>query len=323
MCQLLPDTILLHTVACKLVSVCWHRSPFFSVTLLKQPYAVCLHVSLWVEETTSPGRSFSCHTVSPRQSEGPGAPARWGSPRGFPEIRQAVREGHAPGLLPGSLPSFLSAWRLLAFISGCLWFPHGSNILAWELGAASVQRHAKPIPWCACFHPYGFGWCQNIPHVACPVTSGNSRVWQPTISSQTGELTAAPNLWHRTLHVPWNRLLPTHTTKADLHYKPNLPAYNIAATLHCLVLSKMQKGTGGSVRQEGAVPQPAWSPLQPLPSHGSAQQDLKQPLQLTGHSWDFFFLKLSFFSYAAVGSWTHIVRAVSVGFRKWNWMCHW
>lgn len=28
---------------------------------------------------------------------------------------------------------------------------------------------------------------------ACPVTSGNSRVWQLTISSQTGELTAAPN----------------------------------------------------------------------------------------------------------------------------------
>lgn len=113
----------------------------------------------------------------------------------------------------------------------------------------------------------------------CPVTSGNSRVWQPTISSQTGELTPAPNLCHGSLHVPWNRLHPTHTTKAYLHYKPNHPAYNIAATLHCLVLSRMQKGTGGSVRQEGAVPQPGWSPVQALPSHGSAQQYFKQPLQ--------------------------------------------
>lgn len=116
-----------------------------------------------------------------------------------------------------------------------------------------------------------------------PVTSGNSRVWQPTISWQTGELTAAPNPRHRSLHVPWNGLLPTHTTKAYLHYKPNHPAYNIAATLHCLVLSRMQKGAGGSVRQESAVPQPGWSPLQALPSHGSAQQDFKQALQQTGH----------------------------------------
>lgn len=54
----------------------------------------------------------------------------------------------------------------------------------------------------------------------------------------------------RSLHIPWNRLLPTHTTRAYLHYKPNHPAYNIAATLHCLVLSRMQKGAGGSARQE-------------------------------------------------------------------------
>lgn len=31
----------------------------------------------------------------------------------------------------------------------------------------------------------------------CPVTFGNSRAWQPTISSQTAELTAAPNLCQR------------------------------------------------------------------------------------------------------------------------------
>lgn len=158
MCQLLPDTILLHTVACKWVSVCWHKSPFFSITLFKQAYSVCLHVYLWVEETTSPARSFSCS-----HHEQPGALARRGARGGF---QRAVREGQALGLLPGSLPSFLSAWRLLAFISGCLWFPHGSNIPSWELGAARAQRPAEPIPWCACFYPNGFGWCQTIAHIA-------------------------------------------------------------------------------------------------------------------------------------------------------------
>lgn len=144
----------------------------------------------------------------------------------------------------------------------------------------------------------------------CPVTSGNSRVWQTIVSSQTGELTAAPNLCHRSLHVPWNRLLPTHTTKAYLHYKPNHPAYNIAATLHCLVLSRMQSNR--------RFCEAGMSPLQALPGHGSAQQYFKQ---LGTH--EIFCLKLCFFFYVAVGSWTHIVRAVSVGFRKWNWICQW
>lgn len=60
----------------------------------------------------------------------------------------------------------------------------------------------------------------------------------------------------------------------------------------------MQKGPGAradplsSARQEGAVPQPGWSPQQTPPSQGSAQQDFKQPRQQTGHSCDFF-LKLS------------------------------
>lgn len=98
MCQLLPDTILLHTVACKLVSVCWHKSPFFSITLFKQAYSVCLHVYLGVEETTSPARSFSCS-----HHEQPGALARWGSPRGFPESCQGRIGTRAVPWLPPKL----------------------------------------------------------------------------------------------------------------------------------------------------------------------------------------------------------------------------
>lgn len=46
----------------------------------------------------------------------------------------------------GSLPSFPCDRRPLAFISGCLWFPHRLNIPAWELGAASAQGHGRARP---------------------------------------------------------------------------------------------------------------------------------------------------------------------------------
>lgn len=106
------------------------------------------------------------------------SPGKVGEPEGVSKEPSESQGRIGTKAAPRLPPKFLSAWRLLAFISGCLWFPHGPNIPAWELGAASAQRHAKPIPWCACFHPSSFGWCQTVAHVACPVTSGNSRVWQ-------------------------------------------------------------------------------------------------------------------------------------------------
>jgi len=112
----------------------------------------------------------------------------------------------------------------------------------------------------------------------CPVTFASSRVWQPTISSQTGELTAASNLCQSSTHVTGEQ--------AVLHprYKgPICTAKQTKSTClqHCgrlapLSLVKDAEGTRaradllGSARQESAGPHDRCCRVRAQPSRTSS-----------------------------------------------------
>lgn len=134
-------------------------------------------------------------------------------------------------------------------------------------GAGCSQRsETRPSPSCGvrvCLMPSHSSHCLTAPSPLVTVVFGSPPFPRRLVTSpllQTCVREVYPSLR--------NRPFFTHATKAlsALQNKQNQPAYNTAATLDCLVLSRTQKGPGaradllGSARQEGAVPQPGCSP---------------------------------------------------------------
>lgn len=165
-----------------------------------------MHAYLYMEETGSPSQLLVLLTLlvptAPSAAERPG---KVGEAVGFPESWQGrvglhpQRHAQAPRLLPGSLPSFPCAGgRLLSFLGTCNVLMHGTS-LPGSWAQPVLTDTAEPIPRCARLHPSGFDAKSFLTSPDWLVTFGNSHVWQPTISSQTGELTAASNLCQRSL----------------------------------------------------------------------------------------------------------------------------
>lgn len=123
-----------------------------------------------------------------------------------------------------------------------------------------------------------------------PVSFGNSRVWQPTISLQTSEVSAASNPCQRSFHVTWEQTVPhPHHEGTYLRYRAN--KFHLSTTPRPLRTGGYCGGCRrdlelrlmSSARQEGAAPQPGRSPRRTPVSQGSAQQDFKPPQQQTTH----------------------------------------
>jgi len=152
----------------------------------------------------------------------------------------------APRLHSVSVPSSPGGLEAACVHFGCLWFPHRRNIPAWELGAASVQRHGQARPAARTFPSQRLCLMPNPPSHCLTVLS-------PLLAAGFGSrpfprrLVSSPLLQTcvRAAHTSLgNRLFFTLATKAlsALQNKQNQPAYNTAAALHRLVSSRTQKG---------------------------------------------------------------------------------
>lgn len=290
MCQLWPDSTLLHAAACKFTSVCWHKSPFFSPTLFKQLCGVCLHMYLYTQEAISPHQLLTLLTSL--------LPTAWwtakhsgeeGEPRGLPERQRGRISLHSQHrawtrrLLPPKLPVWLETTCFHFWVPPiCSWVKRSC------LGAGCSQcSETRPSPSChVCASvPAAFSDAKSFLTLTnCPVTFGNSRVWQPTISSQTGELTTASNPCQRT-SLGTDRSSPTLQRPYLLHKaKINLP---VTLQPPCSLVKGAERtwssGWSAWLHEAGGCCPSAWLiPQWTLLSQGSVQRDLRQTPPQTG-----------------------------------------
>lgn len=214
-------------------------------------------------KTTSPARSFSCsHCELPAQWTAR-SPGKVGEPEGVSREPSGKDRNRGCSLAPS--PAFCCFHFWVPLISS--WIKHPCLGALRDVPSPSHGVHVS-IPT-ALADAKSF---LTVPD--CPVTSVNSRVWQPTISSQTAELTAAPNPCQEFAH-------PLEQAAPHPHYKGLSALQTKPPCLqHCshFALFSPVKDAERSWRlceAGGAVPQHGWSPLQALPSHSSAQQDFK------------------------------------------------
>lgn len=289
MCQLLPDSVLLHTVACKLVSVCWHKSPFFSITLFKQPYSVCLLVD---RKNHLPSQLLFLLTLSPQHSEQPGALARWGSPRGFPESCQGTIGTRAAPWLLSKLSVLLEiAWFHFWVPPISPWIKHP----CLGAGCSQCSETCQAHPMVCMFSSQGLWLVPNHSSRCLPVLS-------PLVTAVFGS-------WPFPHRLVSSQLLQTvsHKFARPLEQAAPHPHYKGLSALqtkppclqHCshFALFSPVKGAERSWRlcEGGGCCPSAWL----VPTTGPAKPQLSPAglLAITTANWALmrFFLKLSFF----------------------------